>query len=876
MNPPKYVPPKRDFIGKPAPPGYIAGVGRGATGFTTRSDIGPARESIAAAIASSSAAALAASTSSAGGTEDGPNRKMIKRANNDDDDEEDAYLNESNYDEFAGYGGSLCNKDPYEEDDEEADRIYKEIDKHLDERGKALREAKTRQELELYIQERPGIQQQFSDLKANLKLVSEEEWANIPEVGDARNRKQRVARQDKFTPVPDSLLAHQAKLASGGEKLVYLEPKTQDDMDKSDSDNDDDKEKSDIKPTTNIDGNLNIGEMSEFRSSYMSMKLNRTTDDNELTTTENPKDYLTNLQSMISTQITDAATLKEYRKQFKSLRSANPTMQNAWIASVRLEEAAGKLKTARSLILEACEQCPKSADLWLEAARLHPNDVAKCLMVKALRENPRSVKLWIKSADLEIDDNSKRKIYAKAREIVPKSELIWKRSVELEKPEEARRILREAVECCPEAVELWLALARLETYQEAQKVLIKASEKNPTARSIWIMAAKLEEAADNKELVEKIIGLAIKKLSENGIEIKRDEWFEEAIDADKANFNLTCSEIIKRMINWNIGDESNKLTIWNEDIQKFIAQGSINCARAVHECIVSDPKIAKMEQVWLSWANFEKLYDIKQELKQQQSNEKRIESVLRRAVKSENCIRSETLWLMLAEQHKTINLDETRQILSDALDANPDSEKIIIAAVELECENKNYKEARRILADACMSAKTPQLIKRSAKLEWSLDNLNEAVRMLKAGIEEFRNFPDFYLMLGQIEEQRNNNDLAKTYYSNGLKFNPTSVPLWISCASLEEKTGFFAKARSKLEMARLRNPKVPLLWLEAAKLEMRAYIAKKNKINNASNINVRPDIVTTILAKGIKECKDHPDVSILNNEQALINKNKFN
>lgn len=34
----------KDFIGKPAPANYVAGLGRGAAGFTTRSDIGPARE----------------------------------------------------------------------------------------------------------------------------------------------------------------------------------------------------------------------------------------------------------------------------------------------------------------------------------------------------------------------------------------------------------------------------------------------------------------------------------------------------------------------------------------------------------------------------------------------------------------------------------------------------------------------------------------------------------------------------------------------------------------------------------------------------------------------------------------------------------------
>lgn len=217
MNPSKFVPPKRDFIGKPAPPGYVAGIGRGATGFTTRSDIGPAREAAAAA-------ALAAANSTTQPSGSGLALTRRQQQAKDDEEEEEEYLNDKNYDEFAGYGGSLVSKDPYEEDDEEADRIYEEIDKHLDERGKALREAKTRQELERYRQERPKIQQQFSDLKSQLKEVSEAEWMSIPDVGDARNRKQRVARQDKFTPLPDSLLAHQARLASGGEQLVYIDP----------------------------------------------------------------------------------------------------------------------------------------------------------------------------------------------------------------------------------------------------------------------------------------------------------------------------------------------------------------------------------------------------------------------------------------------------------------------------------------------------------------------------------------------------------------------------------------------------------------------------------------------------------------------------
>ena len=34
---------RRDFLSMPAPENYVAGLGRGATGFTTRSDLGLAR-----------------------------------------------------------------------------------------------------------------------------------------------------------------------------------------------------------------------------------------------------------------------------------------------------------------------------------------------------------------------------------------------------------------------------------------------------------------------------------------------------------------------------------------------------------------------------------------------------------------------------------------------------------------------------------------------------------------------------------------------------------------------------------------------------------------------------------------------------------------
>ena len=59
------------------------------------------------------------------------------------------------------------------------------------------RERRFQAEVEKYREERPKIQQQFSDLKRKLSDVSMEEWMNVPEVGDARNKRQRNPKQEK-------------------------------------------------------------------------------------------------------------------------------------------------------------------------------------------------------------------------------------------------------------------------------------------------------------------------------------------------------------------------------------------------------------------------------------------------------------------------------------------------------------------------------------------------------------------------------------------------------------------------------------------------------------------------------------------------------
>ena len=113
----------------------------------------------------------------------------------------------------------------------------------------------------------------------------------------------------------------------------------------------------------------------------------------------------------------------------------------AWIASARLEEVTGKVQTARNLIMAGCEECPKSEDVWLEAARLmvhhkpppilsygslvlcvlfdlQPADQAKAVVAQAVRQLPHSVKIWIKAASIEIELRAKKRVFRKALEQV--------------------------------------------------------------------------------------------------------------------------------------------------------------------------------------------------------------------------------------------------------------------------------------------------------------------------------------------------------------------------------------------------------------------------------------------------------------------------
>jgi pre-mRNA-processing factor 6 len=118
---------RRDFLSMPAPENYVAGLGRGATGFTTRSDLGPAREGPSEEQMKEMLAKRAAQLGQAAPSAYG----AVEKKEEEEDDERF-----QDPDNEVGLFSSGMN---YDKEDDEADRIYQDVDERMDKRRRVRR-----------------------------------------------------------------------------------------------------------------------------------------------------------------------------------------------------------------------------------------------------------------------------------------------------------------------------------------------------------------------------------------------------------------------------------------------------------------------------------------------------------------------------------------------------------------------------------------------------------------------------------------------------------------------------------------------------------------------------------------------------------------
>ena len=350
------------FSNSAVPQGYVAGVGRGALGFTTRSDIGPARP--AAGIITLPAADPLFGQAPVGyvagrgrgmgelARDQGelppskPTAGPAGPAGGDDDDKVD--YSESNYDQFSGYGERLFKSTPYDDEDAEADQIYDMVDEYMDSRKKRKRELtlleqqrKRDREMSIerqpaggssaFLSNRPKITEQFADLKRGLSKVTAAEWESIPDGGDHSLKYTQSKKKDTFSAAPDFLIADASSRLQS--QLI---------------------QNSALGPSSGLQTAVPAG-LAEARGTVLSLKLDRMSDSVSGQTVVDPKGYLTSMNSQILKSDADIGDIKKARMLLGSVTTTNPKHAPGWIAAARLEEYAGKIVDARKVIREGCE-----------------------------------------------------------------------------------------------------------------------------------------------------------------------------------------------------------------------------------------------------------------------------------------------------------------------------------------------------------------------------------------------------------------------------------------------------------------------------------------------------------------------------------------
>lgn len=773
-------PNKLAFLAMQAPPGYVAGLGRGASGFTTRSDIGPAREGPSADVVAAARA----------------------RRGEDDDEEEGQFDDPEN--ETALFASSV-----YEQDDEEADRIWESVDRQMGERRRKQREAREKAELEEYRANNPKIQAQFAYLKRNLTSVTESEWASLPEPGNLTGKRRKAAaaresRDNRTYAVPDSVLVGA-------------------------------RDKNQVQNEAADDGMASLTEICEARNKIFSHQLDQASSSSAIanagtSSTIDPKGYLTELSSQSIKSNAEIGDIKKARSLLDSVIKTNPTHAPGWVAAARLEEIAGRMVVARRIIAQGSEQCPRSADVWLENARLNTNDNAKVILARAVQHIPQSVNIWLRAAELERIPENRKRVLRKALEHIPDSIKLWKELVNLEEsPEDARILLAGAVEAIPLSVELWLALARLSPPNDAKSVLNKARRTIPTSHEIWVAAARLiEQLGEPEERIDKTVAAAVAALNKAGAILSRDQWLREAEQVEREGSPLTCAAIIKATIYFDL-DEEDRQRVWVEDAQSVLEKGHVETARAIYACALQEYP----DQVPL----WEQAVAIEQSFGSSES----LEALLERAVA--RVPRAEPLWLVYAQvRQRAGDVPGARNVLIRAFDANAGSERISLAAADLEANYGDHRAATLLLSRARTEVGSVRVWLKSAVFERNQGEVTKALEIVQQGLAIHPDAAKLHMMHGQLLEQlggEENIRKAREAYATGCKMVSGSVPLWILSSRLEEKEGLAIRARALLEKARLVHERSDLVWAESAAVELRAGA---------------PGQAKTLLARGLQAC----------------------
>ncbi|QHS71618.1 U4/U6-U5 snRNP complex subunit PRP6 [Saccharomyces paradoxus] len=512
------------FLDQKPPAGYIPGIGRGATGFSTKE-----KQAL---------------------NNDDKGRRIPKR-----------YRESLNLDSQS---------QPKDDEDDEAENVFKTLELKLAQR-KTKRANENNDDNPA---DASNVKKQFADLKKSLAAVTESEWMNIPDATDftRRNKRSRIQEQlnRKTYAAPDSLIPGNVdlnKLTEEREKLLQSQI-----------------DENIAQLTKNASSHIQVDKPDATTDvlSYLKDLENDRVNSLSDATLEDLQKMRTILKSYRKADPTNpqgwiaSARLEEKARKFSIAKKIIqngcqecPRSSDIWLENIRLHDS--DIHYCKTLVATAINFNPASPLLWFKAIDLESTTINKYRVVrKALQELPRDEGLWKLAVSFETDKTQVVKMLEKATQFIPQSMDLLSIYTNLQSYHNAKMTLNSLRKILPQEPKIWIMAALLEERNNPdiavdrlvsllKNGLLELSKNGYKATlSTWLKRAEALGDTPNSNLTcQAIVYAVLESVKESGGHGSELDNIDQILE--KLPHSMVQIVILKKLIQW---DPSN-IPLWS-------------------------------------------------------------------------------------------------------------------------------------------------------------------------------------------------------------------------------------------------------------------------------------------------------------------------
>lgn len=787
-----------EFLTRSPPPGYIAGIGRGAVGFSIRGTKGPNR--VPARLSD--------------------REKPVEGFSNEE--EEDIRFKDSKEEE-----SHLISTDgKHDNEEDEAEDIFAEIDQRLATRRKK------KAGLETDSQVTSTIANHFSGLKRNLAELSEQDWLRIPEAGDITkaNKRSRLKEQleRKTYSAPDTLFksnVNLTRLTEEREKLLALQ------LDSSfktkSPDNSTRKYLQDLESSNIHDTPVRFDDVKKSRHILEAYRK------------ANPRDP----QVWI-----DSARLEEGVNKFT--RSKNlieegcklcPRDENIWLENVRLNSS--DRSYCRVLISEAIRFNERSERIWLKAIDLEQGDTNKKRVIrKGLQRLPKSEKLWKLAIKHENERNEVIKILKKCLELLPDTVEFWTLLISLQEPTEARVTLESAKKIYSGEQFIWILSCQLEEasgraeYKSLCDTIstgISEMQKKGTefAFADWIREAiQVEKLGKYMETVKAIVFTTMHFFFD-----------ENSMDYEELLSLTSNSPLTRRCVYSSILSKfPGRYSIWKSFIKNSQESNDLAAVKNTWEmCLFKNEAVREYPLLVLMYTKFVWAWG---------KNCKEAIDILDRALSMYPEYTGFRLAKLKILIHEGAEKGKIKSCFEEAFSyCGKFSNEVSEYYTKYLLSQKEYQEAELYLDQAlekCPDESLNYLLRSEVSL--MQNDLRSCQLILSKGMRQCPNYINLYIEAAKVESRLNDHEGARSILNIGLVNNQESDQLYQAKAILETKSNNNTQARHFVAQGLKMCPESWRLWSENIKLLPKKSMRKTMFQDALNKTNEHPMIMVEI------------------------------